>query len=128
MLNTQLEKYKKIFFSRLSEEQFELYKEKYNDYINFDNLDFRIRLSKNTNENVENYETNIGVTYKYKISSPYLQYPFELFMIKYSFMSIVQNFHLPCVRCYYDGSNVFLTPSCISEHLTYMNLDYKYFR
>ena len=127
LLNTQLEKYKKIFFSRLSEEQFELYKEKYNDYINFDNLDFRIRLSKNTNENVENYETNIGVTYKYKISSPYLQYPFELFMIKYSFMSIVQNFHLPCVRCYYDGSNVFLTPSCISAHLTYMNLDYKYF-
>ena len=42
-------------------------------------------------------------------------------------MSVVQNFHLPCVRSYYDGTNVYLTPSCITAHLTYMNLDYKYF-
>lgn len=50
-----------------------------------------------------------------------------MFMVKYSFMSIVQNFHLPCVRTYYDGDNVYMTPSCITAHLTYMNLDYKYF-
>ena len=34
---------------------------------------------------------------------------------------------MPVVRSYYDGNNVYLTPSCISAHLTYMNLDYKYF-
>jgi hypothetical protein len=41
-------------------------------------------------------------------------------------MGIVSQFHLPCVRAFYDGSNVYMTPSCISAHLTYMNIDYKY--
>jgi hypothetical protein len=134
LLNEQLEKYKKDFFSKLSEEQVEKYKIQYSDYINFDNLEFKIRPSKKKNTNEDNeddddekFETGIGITYKYKLHSPHLDVPFELFMIKYSFMSIVQNFHLPCVRSYYDGLNVYLTPSCISAHLTYMNLDYKYF-
>ena len=39
---------------------------------------------------------------------------------------MVARFHLPCVRAYYNGSNVYMTPSCISAHLTFMNLDYKY--
>jgi hypothetical protein len=43
------------------------------------------------------------------------------------FMTLVSQFHLPCVRAYYDGYNVYMTPSCISAHMTYMNLDYKYF-
>lgn len=135
LLTNQLEKYKKNFFSKLSEDQIEKYEVQYNDYINFDNLEFRIRLSKKKDETVDNdsdnetdnYKTGIGITYKYRIQSPHLDFPFELFMVKYSFMSVVQNFHLPCVRSYYDGNNVYLTPSCITAHLTYMNLDYKYF-
>ena len=121
LLNEQLEKYKKNFFSKLTDEQIEIYKVKYYDYTNFDNINFRIRLAQNS------YETNIGVTFKYKLHSEYLDHPFELFMIKYDFMSVVQKFHLPCVRTFYDGDNVYLTPSCISAHLTYMNIDYKYF-
>lgn len=139
LLSEQLEKYKTDFFSKLTNEEIENYKIKYSDYINFDNLEFKIRLSKKKNDDTNiidtdsdttdhgSYDTGIGITYKYKLHSPHLNFPFELFMIKYSFMSIIQNFHLPCVRCYYDGLNVYLTPSCISAHLTYMNLDYKYF-
>ena len=43
------------------------------------------------------------------------------------FFSLVSKFHLPCVRAYYDGDNVYMTPSCVTAHLTYMNIDYKYF-
>ena len=126
LLSEQLEIYKKDFFDKISKDELENYKIKYFDYINFDNLEFKIRLSKKTLTD-DKFETGIGITYKYKLYSPHLDFPFELFMIKYSFMSTVQNFHLPCVRCYYDGSNVYLTPSCITAHLTYMNIDYKYF-
>jgi hypothetical protein len=41
-------------------------------------------------------------------------------------MTSVANFHMPCVRAYYDG-NVYMTPSFISAHMTFMNIDYKYF-
>jgi len=78
--------------------------------------------------NNTDYETNICIRYKYKITSPHLDYPFELFMVKYNdFFATVQTFHLPCVRAYYNGKNVYMTPSCITAHLTFMNLDYKYF-
>jgi hypothetical protein len=66
-------------------------------------------------------------SFKVKISSPYLDHSFELFSIKKDdFMTSVANFHMPCVRAYYDG-NVYMTPSFISAHMTFMNIDYKYF-
>ena len=70
----------------------------------------------------------INITYKVKISSNHIQRPLELFsVLGDDFFSLVSKFHLPCVRAYYDGSDVYLTPSCITAHMTYMNLDYKYF-
>jgi hypothetical protein len=67
-------------------------------------------------------------TYKVKISSKHLERPFEIFPInKDDFMKTVVKFHMPCVRAYYDGTTVYMTPSFISAHLTFMNLDYKYF-
>jgi hypothetical protein len=72
-------------------------------------------------------DIDLEFTYKFKIESPHLNHCLELFPVKYDdFFSIVARFHLPCVRGYYNGSNVYLTPSCISAHMTYMNLDYKY--
>ena len=66
--------------------------------------------------------------YKVRISAPQLSRDFELFPIfKDDFMTTVANFHMPCVRAYYNGETVYMTPSCISAHLTFMNLDYKYF-
>ena len=71
---------------------------------------------------------SISTSFKFKISAPQLDHVFEIFPIKKDdFMTTVGSFHMPCVRAYYDGMNVFMTPSCISAHLTYMNIDYKYF-
>lgn len=74
-------------------------------------------------------------TIRFKVSdnptntSKVLTRPFEVFRSRDSSdaFSTVARFHLPCVRGYYDGMNVYMTPSCVMSHLTYMNLDYKYF-
>jgi len=71
---------------------------------------------------------NISISFKVKISTPHLDHDFEIFPIKKDdFMATVGQFHMPCVRAYYNGKKVFMTPSCISAHMTYMNIDYKYF-
>ena len=68
------------------------------------------------------------VNFKFRISSSYLPHNFELFQIKHEeFFSTVARFHLPIVRSYFDGTNVFITPSCISACMTLLNIDYKYF-
>ena len=73
-----------------------------------------------------NYKAYYNV--KFKIDSQYLPHSFEIFSIKYkSFFSTVSKFHLPIVRSYYNGNNVYLLPSCISACMTMMNIDYKYF-
>ncbi len=68
------------------------------------------------------------INYKFRISSSYLPHNFELFQIKHDeFFSTVAKFHLPIVRSYYDGTNVYMTPSCVSACMTLLNMDYKYF-
>jgi len=66
---------------------------------------------------------------KFKIESKYLNHNFEFFKTKYdgSFFSTVSQFHLPCVRGFYDGKDVKLLPSCITAAMTLINMDYKYF-
>ena len=58
-----------------------------------------------------------------------LMRPFEVFRSRDGgeAFSTVARFHLPCVRGYYNGTNVHMTPSCVMSHLTYMNIDYNYF-
>jgi hypothetical protein len=119
LYNLKLELYKSNFNSKLDES-----KEYLPEYLDFSSLIFKLRLSKNTNV----YDVNIGISYKYKIVSPHLDHSLEIFMVKYNdFFATVQTFHLPCVRMYYDGTNLYMTPSCVSAHLTYMNLDFRYF-
>ncbi len=90
------------------------------------------------NSNIDDEKINITIkmidglgftdNYKVKISAPQLSRDFELFPVfKNDFMSTVANFHMPCVRAYYNGDNVYMTPSFISAHMTFMNIDYKYF-
>jgi hypothetical protein len=83
-----------------------------NEFIDDDNILFKVF------ENI-----------KFKVKSSILNHEFEFFKIKYptSFFSTVANFHLPCVRGYYDCSQVYLLPSCITAAMTLINLDYKYF-
>lgn len=73
-------------------------------------------------------EFSVTFTFKYHITSPYLAHRLEVFYVKTSksFATVISNFHLPCVRGYYDGDNVYLTPSCITAHLTYMNINTSY--
>jgi hypothetical protein len=71
---------------------------------------------------------SISMNFKLRIFAPQLDHELEIFPIKKDdFMATVGNFHMPCVRAYYNGTNVYMTPSCITAHLTYMNIDYKYF-
>lgn len=41
--------------------------------------------------------------------------------------STIHHFHLPCVRAFYDGNNVYMTASCLYAYMTNMNMDFKYF-
>lgn len=77
-------------------------------------------------------------TFRFKVSNssehipvgtePILHRPFEVFRsIGDDPFSTIHGFHLPCVRGFYDGTNVYMTASCVYSHLTYMNVDYKYF-
>jgi len=90
------------------------------------------------NNNIDEEKINITIkmidglgfsdNYKVKISSVFFERDFELFPIyKDDFMKTVANFHMPCVRAYYNGETVYMTPSFISAHMTFMNIDYKYF-
>lgn len=70
----------------------------------------------------------ISENLKFKIKSPHLPHSIEVFRTKYKdYFSCVSRFHLPCVRGFYDGGNVYLLPSCVSALMTFTNIDYKYF-
>lgn len=92
----------------------------------FDKSRVNIILYQNNKETFN--DISIKLNLKAFLSSTYLSRVFELFMInRNDFMNVVSKFHLPCVRAYYNGSNVYMTPSCISAYMTLMNLHYKYF-
>lgn len=65
---------------------------------------------------------------KFKIKSPHMLHCIEAFRVHYDdYFSCVAKFHLPCVRGYYTGENVYLLPSCVTALMTFTNIDYKYF-
>jgi hypothetical protein len=94
---------------------------KINEICTFDNFKYYIY------NNDQLKEPTIGENIKYHIYSPYLTRKFEVFKIKYSFLATISRFHLPCVRGYYDGNEVYLLPSAVSALLTGKCIDYKYF-
>jgi hypothetical protein len=70
----------------------------------------------------------IGENIKFKIKSKKMARCIELFRSKsQDFFGVVARFHLPCVRAYYQGDNVYILPSCITAMQTGINIDYKYF-
>ena len=78
---------------------------------------------------VKDNELNIFLqaTYSYKISNYRLARHINILPIfNENITSVIKSTVLPCIRGYYDGETVYLTPSCISSHLTFMNLDYKH--
>jgi hypothetical protein len=115
------QEYYQNIIKNLNSDEINNYKNKYTDIFVFNNIDFKIYIGKYTND------IELVFNYKYHIKSNYIKHHLELFPCKYNdFFGLIGKFHLPCVRGYYNGDNVYLTPSCISAHMTYMNIDYKY--
>jgi len=108
----------------------ENFKDKFPEYyLGCSDYDLNIKIVKNTLQNDEELESSFVVrtNLKYKISSPYLNRVFELFMNKQiNHISMVNEFHKDCVRGYYDGNNVYLTTHAIRSHMTYINFTSKY--
>jgi len=101
---------------------------KFKSDLSDDNMDELIN-NITCKEEMELNENSIKIlfNFKVKLSSPLLDHTLEIFPIRGDdFFAVVNTFHLPCVRAFYDGENVYMTPSCISAHLTYMNINYKY--
>lgn len=65
---------------------------------------------------------------KFKFKSDKMFHSIEAFRVKSGdFFTVVGRFHLPCVRGYYNGDNVYLMSSCVTANMTGINIDYKYF-
>jgi hypothetical protein len=133
-LNEEIQENKNILINELKE--LEELEESENIDLNNDNENIiDSEINNNFTEKIEinddfdeNKEYTIKESYKYKITSKLINHDIEIFQTKYdSFFSCVARFHLPCVRGYYNGTETFLLPSCISAMMTMMNLDYKYF-
>jgi hypothetical protein len=117
----QTEVYLKNLVLDKTEDEIHIMKKQYPDMFKIDSIDYKVYIG-------ETSTISLVYTYKYIIRSAHMKHLLELFSIKYDdFMGTVSRFHLPCVRAYYDGTMVYMTTSCLSAHLTYMNLDYKYF-
>ena len=108
--------------------------EKYNILFRIELLENIKIILKSEDDNNEKYISDKSIfifkeSIKFKIFGVKLNHNFEIFNTKYptSFFSIISKFHLPCVRGYYNGDNVYLLPSCVSAANTLINLDYKYF-
>ncbi len=70
----------------------------------------------------------ISENVKFKIHSNKMLHSIEAFRVKgNSFFNVVARFHLPCVRGFYTGNNVYMLPSCVTAMMTGINIDYKYF-
>src|SRR6185437_9370946 len=95
--------------------------------------DCEINIFLNDIKKTEIGEKNIAVlkiseSIRYKLKSPKLLRTIETFRSRAEdFFSTVSQFHLPCVRAYYNGANVYMLPTFITAMLTCVNINYKYF-
>jgi len=120
-----IDNYYDEFLKDFTAEEVVQLKNKYNEIFSTKNDKISIYINRKKQPNIKNI--SVEFTFKYKITSPYLNHPFELFPSKYEDpFALISNFHMPSVRAYYNGTNVFMTPSYISAHMTFMNIDYRY--
>ena len=85
-----------------------------------------------TNNKVSDKENNrvikFSENYRFKFKFNKIGREIEYFKIgSEDFFDVVARFHLPCVRAYYQGNNVYMLPSCITAMMTGINIEYKYF-
>lgn len=116
-------KYNNELLIDFSKEEKEIIMKKYPELFKFNYSNVVFKNKKQDNE----YYKDVLINYKFKIKCSVLNHNFEVFQCRADdIMNLVGNFHLPCVRAYYNG-NVYMTPSFITAHNTYMNIDYRYF-
>ena len=142
LLTSEKEKYREYFELDMKNVVIKLYNKRVNSTVftksmseySEEEIDKILETSIEENDIVDHPKmkmedgVSISISFKTRICAPQLDHDMELFPIKKDdFMSTVGQFHMPCVRAYYDGSKVYMTPSCITAHMTYMNIDYKYF-
>jgi hypothetical protein len=123
-----IDKHYDEFFKDFTSEEIVHIKTKYSELFSIKNDKISIYINHKKQSNILLHkDIGVEITFKYKITSPYLNHMFELFPTKFEDpFALVANFHMPCVRAYYNGTNVFMTPSYISSHMTFMNIDYRY--
>ena len=123
-----IDKHYEEFFKDFTSEEIVHIKTKYSELFSRMNEKVSIYINrKKQSDTLLHKDIDVEITFKYKIISPYLNHMFELFPTKFEDpFALVANFHMPCVRAYYNGANVFMTPSYISSHMTFMNIDYRY--
>jgi hypothetical protein len=112
-------------YCKLKEKEAKFSEDKYkviNKVCSIDQFKYYVYVNDNDLKEV-NYVENI----KFHVVSPFFKRKLEIFKVKYNFLSTVSRFHLPCVRGYYNGKDVYLLPSAISSLLTNKCMDYKYF-
>ena len=95
---------------------------KIDEIVKMENFKYYLYYNDKKTDKVS-YSENI----KFHVTSKHLKRKFEIFKIQYTFLATVSRFHLPCVRGYYDGNEVYLLPSAISALITNKCMDYKYF-
>ena len=114
------------YYTKLLTELFNTYSEQekllYPEVFNSNNIIYKVKLS-----DIDIPTIRLDYNIKYIIKSSYLLHQIEIFNIDSNIIDFITNVHLPCTRLYYNGENVYMLPSCITAHLTYMNIDYKYF-
>jgi hypothetical protein len=117
-------KIKTYFYNKYVENKEKMYNDNIIKYKNiYDNVSID-QISITYKPNIY-FQCNENI--KYKISTPYTKV-IEYFQVKADdFFKVISTFHLPIVRAYYNGSTVYMTPSCISACMTLYNLDIKYF-
>lgn len=71
--------------------------------------------------------TNNNYSYfKFRIQGPGMLRPIELFRVSNSLVSI-KSFHLPVVRMFYNGENVYLYRACVNALMSGVNEGYNWF-
>lgn len=96
---------------------------KNNDTLMFDKEKLIIIISNSGDKDFK-----INIKYKIKSSLKIINNDIEIFMLSFKDpMNFISGFHLPCVKAYYDGDMVYMTPSFVIAQKTFLNLDYNYF-
>jgi len=69
-----------------------------------------------------------GESIKFKLEVEKVKRSIEIFMTNpVDPFNTVARFHLPCVRAYFQGNDIYMLPSFITAMMTGINIDYKYF-